>query len=302
MTHIGILDLGTNTFHILIVKVETEGHYSPVLKKRIFVKLGANGVRTIGNIPYNRGLNTIKEFKSYLDLFHVSKVKAIGTAALRTADNGLQFVHQVFKETGIKIEIIDGLKEAGYIYKGVKQTWNEQIQPTTIMDIGGGSVEFILTDHNGIIWAKSYPIGASVLYRNFHHSDPIHPKEVQSIFTLLKEELVELKLKLNQYQPKILIGASGTFDVLSEILVPNMNSTYKETNPNDLEKLINEIYPLSEKERTEDVRIPASRVDLIVVACLLIKHILKSYAFDKIGFSNYSLKEGVIYDIMYDLD
>lgn len=302
MRRIGILDLGTNTFHILIVQVNQKGQYSPLLRKRVFVKLGANGVKSIGINPFQRGLKTLKEFKAYLDHYQVDMIKSIGTAALRTADNGPQFVEQVFAETGIKIEIINGIQEAVYIYKGVKQIWKHEAEPALIMDIGGGSVELIVANWKSLIWAESYPIGASVLYRNFHHSDPIHPKEIRSTFAFLDDKLFELKNKLNQCKPKILIGASGTFDVLSDILVPNDVQAYKESNPKELETLLNEISCLSEKERIADVRIPASRVDLIVVACLLIKYLLQCHSFDKIGFSNYSLKEGVIFEIIRNLD
>jgi exopolyphosphatase/guanosine-5'-triphosphate,3'-diphosphate pyrophosphatase len=303
MTRIGILDLGTNTFHILIVKVSPEGQYTPLLRKREFVKLGANGVDNIGAIPYQRGLSTMVAFQSHLNHYKVDIVKSIGTAALRTAKNGSQFIEEVYHLTGIKIDLIDGLQEATYIYKGVKQIWNQPISPSLIMDIGGGSVEFILATQYKLLWAKSYPIGASVLRRNFHHTDPIHFQEIQAISTWLDTFLSDLKQIIFQYKPKILIGASGTFDVLSEILVPtNDNQPYKESYPRELELLLDEIASLTEKERMADQRIPDSRVDLIVVACLLIKYILQTSVFKKIGYSSYALKEGVASDLISNLD
>ncbi|MEO8795013.1 MAG: exopolyphosphatase, partial [Daejeonella sp.] len=123
----------------------------------------------------------MKKFKSVIDSYKIKNFKAVATAAVRTAANGKDFVADVKSETGIEIETVTGDKEAALIFEGVKQAVKLGAETCLIMDIGGGSVEFILASTNGIIWKKSYPIGAAKLMALFHHSDPISPEEITQI-------------------------------------------------------------------------------------------------------------------------
>ena len=123
----------------------------------------------------------LKSFRIILDKLQIKKVKAIGTAALRTASNGQEFIDTVKKKYNISIELIDGNREAELIYKGVILAIPFQEKNYLLMDIGGGSVEFIIANKNKVLWAKSFPIGVAVLYKRFQHSEPILPEEVKGV-------------------------------------------------------------------------------------------------------------------------
>ncbi|MEM6698688.1 MAG: exopolyphosphatase, partial [Bacteroidota bacterium] len=105
-----VIDLGTNTFHLLIAETDGKG-FRIVYKERIFVKLGENGVETIGDLSFERGILAMNHFSEVIQQFRVSKVKAIGTAALRTASNGQAFLARVKAEANIEIETISGNRE-----------------------------------------------------------------------------------------------------------------------------------------------------------------------------------------------
>jgi len=153
---IGAIDAGTNTFHFLIVSWDTQTHqFEEIIRKRFFVKLGAKDLYRIDDEAYSRGLNAMRDFAKLLQKHHVEEVKACGTSAIRNADNADQFIIDVASQTGINIQKISGDKEAELILKGTKLSIPFDDQPVLIMDVGGGSVEFIIADRNKMHYAQS---------------------------------------------------------------------------------------------------------------------------------------------------
>lgn len=290
-----VIDLGTNTFHLLIADVAGHKILETIYRERIFVKLGADGVETLGEKPLERGFEAIKKFRQVLDRFAVTQLVAVGTAALRTASNGPDFLLKIKAELDISIELIDGRREAHLIYLGVRQVWDiSGNAPAMIMDIGGGSVEFIIADNHKIYWMDSYPIGVSVLHRKFHHTDPISEEEQQLLTGFLDQFMNPLAEAIQQYHPYKLVGASGTFDVLAMLLCPDDPALYEVVHCEDVDKIILEVVRSNEKERYENPGIPDSRVDLIVVALLLLREVLNLSTWQTIGISQYALKEGLL--------
>lgn len=268
--------------------------YEELLKKRVYVKLALDGINSLSPAAMERGINAIIEFKGLIEEYNVKTVRAIGTAALRTAENSPEYLERIKTITGIEVQLIDGEKEAELIYKGVAQVWGPPDEPTLIMDIGGGSVEFIIADKNQFHWSRSYPVGVAVLYRNFHHSEPISVEDQIALDLFLDKHLDELKAVIRKYQPSLLIGASGTFDVVGAIVGREDQSIrYHEVENQTVFQLINDIVIMNEMQRAQDPRIPSSRIDMIVVALLLLKKVLVMGPFKKTGISTYALKEGV---------
>lgn len=292
MYRAAVLDLGSNTFHILIIEKSQHG-FVELVRKRLYVKLAIDGIEQLSEASMERGLEALSEFRKLIDEHGVDMVKVIGTAALRTAKNGPAYMERIRTETGLSVELIDGIAEARYIYLGVNQVWQNPDRPVLIMDIGGGSVEYIIADSEKFYWSDSYPVGVAVLYRNFHRSDPITNKEVKELETFLEHHLKKLREVIKQYQPTLLLGASGTFDVIGNIIATDTSNRYHEVETDIVKNLIEEILVLNEEQRLADERIPNSRVDLIVVALLLLKYTLALTNFKKIGISHYALKEGV---------
>ena len=222
----------------------------------------------------------------------MDSIKAVGTAALRTVANGADFIEQIHKATGIMVELIDGDREAQLIYEGVSKICDASDLPALIMDVGGGSVEFIIADKKGIQWARSYPIGVAVLFQDHHKSDPISADDQQSLRAFLRPYLEELMCALQQFRPTCLIGASGTFDVLLTFLGKRVE-TYTVVDINQVRGHLTTIIKMDQLTRQKDQRIPSTRVDMIVVAALLIQHIIELHPFGKMSVSQYALKEGL---------
>ena len=294
-----VIDLGTNTFHLLIIEKLPNENLQEIFRERVFVKLASEGIENIGSAPFKRGLEAMLRFHSLIHKHQVTTIKAIGTAALRTADNGNEFIQRVLLSTGIQVEVVDGAEEARLIYQGVKKAFPFGKANSLIMDIGGGSVEFIIANQSGIKWSKSFPIGVAVLFKAFHKNDPITASEIQEINQMLNNTLHPLFEAIQSHPVHQLIGASGTFDVLELFLSKNNNSTLH------TKISIDEYRPFSKKlmlttiaERLALQGLPDSRADLIVVALVLIDFIVQTAKIKQIITSAYAMKEGVLTEMI----
>lgn len=298
---IAALDLGTNTFHLIIADVSDTGIQQVLLAKQIHVKLGEGGINKgeITNTAFKRGIDALSAFKKHIAENLVDRITAVGTAALRTATNGTAFIKEIKAKTGITIEIIEGDRESELIYKGVKQVIQFS-DSSLIMDIGGGSVEFIFCDGDGIKFKKSFPVGAAKLMEMFHHSDPIAENEIWSIRDYLKPTLSELKSAADNHKPKILIGSAGayeTFAALCQLESDGITSSIVKSfnfDMNSLSKVLSDLIRSTHIERATNPAILSVRTDMIVVASILTNELIKTLKIQSVMMSTYALKEGLL--------
>lgn len=301
---LAVIDCGTNTFNLLIVEV-TNAKYTKLFNTRISVKLGEGSINKgyIDNEPFNRGVNALNEFKKLLVKFKVSKTLAYATSAIRDAKNGIDFVNKIKLELGIDISIIDGNREADLIYLGNKLAANIKDNLVLIMDIGGGSTEFILANGNEIFWKQSFTLGAARLIEKFNISDVITLFEIDLINTYLHNELTPLFNAIKLFPSNELVGSSGAFDSIIEMIHGEFNGEpiVKEKNCYEVDlkeyRKIADLVIHSNLEQRKNIKglIPM-RVDMIVVSILLINFILKTFLIHKLKVSTYSLKEGAVLD------
>ena len=299
-----VIDLGTNTFHLLIAQQDDDPYtIKEITRLRRFIKLAEEGIETIGDAPYQRGLKTLKDFREILKQYNIplEKVLAFGTAALRTASNGQKFIEEVAEETGIQIELIPGSREALLIHKGVSLLVPPQSERHLIMDIGGGSVEFILANEQGVEWCQSFPIGVAVLHNRFYHPDPISEKYLELLKQFLKDSLQPLQASLSKFPVKRLIGASGTFDVL-ETFLSKATEEYKFSTvaSNDFFNFHQQLLPTSIAERRAIKGMPESRADMILVAVVLVEVVLRLSGIEEIIVSPYAMKEGMLAELLFE--
>jgi exopolyphosphatase/guanosine-5'-triphosphate,3'-diphosphate pyrophosphatase len=302
---IAVMDLGTNTFHLLIAE-GSAADYKEVVHEHDSVKLGEGGINKgiIQPAAYERGITTMQKFRDNIEEHGVKDVKAIATSALRNASNGQQFIADVADKTGIQIELIDGEQEAEYIYKGVKLAGGLTDKTALIMDIGGGSVEFILCNANTILWKQSFEIGAARLMDKFHRNDPIPAESINSLNLYLEEQLTTLIAVASKYPVEALIGSSGAFETFVELTALEKGNSFDLAIKNhdfDLSDIItttDKLIASSHDERKEMKGIIPIRVDMIVVASLMTRFIIEKLGITKVCMSTYSLKEGVLAEMM----
>jgi exopolyphosphatase/guanosine-5'-triphosphate,3'-diphosphate pyrophosphatase len=301
---VATVDLGTNTFHLLIAELNSENSFHLVHRERIPVMIGRGGINqgVISEDAQQRALEALSHFKQQLDTFGVplENVHCTATSAIRNAKNGQELVNAIFEQTGIRVDIISGDKEAEYIYYGVRHAVPLGSDSALIMDIGGGSVEFIICNDHQIYWKHSFEIGAQRLLDRFDIQDPITPANINELKEYFGQTLTPLSEKVKEYQPRSLIGASGTFDTLSEIHVmeSQLNVDPEATElPLSHDAFKRMLTTFSNKTREERLQIPGMiemRVDMIVVASWLIDYVLETFNLREIRISSFALKEGLL--------
>ncbi len=305
-----VIDLGTNTFNLLIVETNGKEGYRIICNNKLAVKLGKGGIdkKEIRPDAIARGLNALEKHIQTIQEHGSDNIYAYATSGIRSARNGEQFVKSVKERFGLDIEIIDGDREAELIYFGVKQAVHLGTEPVLVLDIGGGSNEFIIADKDNIYWKKSYPLGIARLLERFKPSDPITIDEIEFILNYLEEKLTDLFEQARRHQIKILVGASGSFETIvsmiradheelhiPEGLVPESYSIDLVDFENLYQKLINSTL----KERKQMRGLEAMRLDSIVLATLLVKFIIQKLKIKQVLLSSFALKEGVIYELLH---
>lgn len=300
---VAVIDLGTNTFHLIIADLTAAG-VSVVYKTNVPVRLGEGRINDNIIIPaaFDRGLQTLKDFKQQIEQHEVSLVRAIATSAVRSASNGSDFVAAAGSFAGIDIEVISGDQEAAFIFRGVKATGAIQ-QASLIMDIGGGSTEFIICTPQQLLWKKSYNIGAARLMQAWFHSDPLSTGEKTAILQHLDNELQDLKEACAQYQPIGLIGSAGAFETFAAMLLKDTDLKQIQSAALDLtayKKLSAALLSSTHAERAAMPNLIALRVDMIVIAALITSYIIREIRLETLSLSTYDLKMGVLYQVWDD--
>ena len=306
---LALIDMGTNTFHLLIVEISKTPGEKPLvlLRTKAGVRLGEGGISQgiIAPEAYARALHTLAGFKEEMELHEVTEVRATATSAMRVTKNGPELVRDIFEQTGIQVNVIPGEREAELICEGVRQAVNLGAEAQLIMDIGGGSVEFIIASQTTIFWKQSFEIGAQRLLDQFF-PDPsgVFPAEAveaeQRYFSTVLEPLIEA---VRRYRPASLIGASGSFDSLADMQIGRVRSEselppYTELAVESFQSSYRHLLSGNHEQRKALPGILPMRANMLVVAAVLIDFVLGITEITRIRTSAYALKEGVLAEML----
>src|ERR1019366_1384910 len=241
----------------------------------------------IAPAAFLRGIEAIKSYQKIIEKYKVKKVVAIATSAIRSASNGAEFILKIKEESNINVKIISGDKEAELIYLGVRQAVKMNSETSLIIDIGGGSTEFIIANHKQIFWKQSFLLGAARLLEIFNPSDPITDAQIDALIAYLKNKLQPLFAALKKYPVSELIGSSGSFDSLAEMIA------FRFYTPKilDVETIYKSILKSTKAERLQMKGLIEMRVDMIVISNIIVDFIIQSFAIQQMRLSTYSLKE-----------
>ena len=291
-----VIDLGTNTFNLLIVEIlESKIHVLHNEKEGVALGMGGINAQMISPEAFERALNALKRFKGVCENYKVSCIKAIGTSALRDAKNAADFLNSVRCEAGIEIEIVSGSREAELIHKGIAAS-HEFDEHALIMDIGGGSTEFISADQSGIQEVISLNIGVSRIFQLFELSDPLNESDVLKIEQWLDGHAATF---FDNRKENVLIGASGSFETFYELI---HNESFPEKNKaveiliDHLSDILEQIISSTQEERDQNEWIIPIRKKMAPIAAVKTRWVLRKIPATRIFISPYSLKEGVIFE------
>ncbi len=305
---LAVIDLGTNTFHLLIVELYEHDESQVKEKFKEVVKLGEGGINAgvIAPTAFERGITALARFRRIMDSRGVTKVLACGTSALRGASNAKEFVDKAREVAGIDVRIINGNEEALLIYKGVRRgvqvPYDEEV---LLVDIGGGSVEFIVADHQQAKLLRSLKLGAARLLETAKPSDPITPAQIEATRKRIAEQLDPLIEEIKDFDIQRVIGSSGSFETLAALVAHDSQQGHVVEHINGyrferkrFKKIMRKLLSATRAERLAMAGMDPARVDMLLMSVILIDYVLDRVGIEQIMVSSFALKEGVLQDYL----
>lgn len=297
---IAILDLGTNTFNLVIAEKGEHGLPVFIYKKELPVEIGKGGIHK-GHIKaeaIERAVKALHTHRKTITDYGVISFFAFATSAVRDAANRNEFTERIRIETGIEIKIVSGEEEAQWIYEGVKHANVLSEKTSIIMDIGGGSTEFIIANQDKIFWKKSYPLGVTRLYEMFYPSDPMTKEKQEEVEKYISDMLADMFVAATKYKPVELIGSSGSFDSFAQMIICREGGSHEAPNGYDFpmdefDKLYHDLLLSTLDERLKMQGLIQMRAPMFVYSAILTKLVLDRLSIKRMLLSHYALKEGI---------
>jgi len=294
--HVAALDLGTNTFNLIIS--QDDKPFPPVYRAEKGVFIGKGGLKNKTILPEAliRAKNVLKEYSNILKEYNVIQISAVATEAIRNANNGSEILEKLDTEIPSSIQKINGKREAELIWSGVASSGLLTDKTAMIIDIGGASTEIIIANNDHIKWLKSYKVGVSRALELIPVNDLPSEKDLSALSEYFKSNMKDLNDILVKFQPESLIGTAGSFDSWRKNLEIKNNDSipfYKFIADNLID-LIRKINKTPLQDRAAIKGIPELRKETIVPAGILIQNLLDIYNFKTVYQCDYSLAEGLI--------
>lgn len=296
---LAVIDLGTNTCNLLIAEISGKD-YRLLHQGKEGVKLGKGGINKnqLTDEAFHRATQALKKHRETIRLFEAEKVITLATSAVRDAANRAEFAAHLLNETGLGLTIISGEEEARLIFEGVKLALGTIPDQALILDIGGGSNEFIQTSSNAVHWKESFPLGMARVVEQFPISDPISDDEIAAIETYFEKGLAKLWGQINGTPVSGLIGCSGAFDTLADLIDQTPPGTKTRITQriylNDFEAISKQIIQSTKAQREQMTGMEPLRVEMIVPSFIFIRLLVQRLNITHITQTDFALREGVL--------
>jgi len=298
------IDVGTNSFHLVVVRLLGGRNFSVVTKEKVVVRLGesASQIKLLSEDAMMRGVETMKLF-SLVAARTNSPIRAVATSAVREASNRDEFIRRVRQETGIEIEVVSGVEEARLIYLGVLQAlpiYNERV---ALFDIGGGSTEFLIGERARILYANSFKIGAIRMTQRFFPDERVTSDQVYRCRTFLRGEIYHAADEVRRAGVRGMIASSGTAQTFTSMAMamrgmgPLESLNGVTVTRREIRDVVQRV--LKAKSFAERAALPGvdpRRADILVAGGVTLETIMEECDADEITISTYAMREGIVLD------
>lgn len=312
---ISALDLGSNSFHLVVVRAHSATSFEVLLKEKAMLRLG-DVVSRSGSIDgqhLTQVIDVIRSYRALSESLGASEMVALATSAFRDADNSSEVVDMIEEETGVSVSVISGRKEAELIFKAVSAAVHFPKDVALCVDLGGGSLEAMIGTKSGLLWSQSFSLGVGRLTASFFE-DPtsISSKEIQKIRKHVRGYLASLAPKIKEFGVSTLVGSSGSFLTLAKMALLLMNPELDQSSLDDLNQMavkrsaLREVSKLILKsdgsERANINGLDSKRVDIIPAAAVVLDELLRVGDFKEMVLSEWALREGIILSELENYD
>jgi exopolyphosphatase/guanosine-5'-triphosphate,3'-diphosphate pyrophosphatase len=299
------IDLGTNSFHLIVARIDAEGRFDVLASEKEMVRLGSGSgdMHVLADDAMERGIDALMRFAGIAGAFD-APITAVATSALREASNRAAFLERARIEAGIEIDVIPGVEEARLIHLGVIQALPVFDEQVLVIDIGGGSTEFLVGRGREVRSAHSTRLGAIRLTDRFFPGGRVKAKAVRDCRAYVRSLLVPTIRRVREYRPFLTIGSSGTINTLGAMAVarrggdPSAPTNGVVFTRDELAAVVDDILSRPDPEDRRGIDgLEDKRVDIIVGGAILLEQILDGLAIESMTMSEAALREGVLLDL-----
>jgi exopolyphosphatase/guanosine-5'-triphosphate,3'-diphosphate pyrophosphatase len=313
---IAAIDVGSNSLHMVVAQADADGGVTTLWRMKEMVGLGRMSFpsRRLSREAMDRAVTTLRRFQQAAQARQCEKVLAAATSAVREAENGGDFLERVRRELGMTIRIVSARDEARLIYLGVRHAVDLDHRPHFILDIGGGSVEFIVADNQRAGLLESRKLGASRMTARYVNSDPISPGDLKSLLAHYDRELSPVCDSILSLRPVTALGTSGTLENLAAMChglyggkgegkgdakagAGNAAATPL-IEREALGRLVARLLESRSKDRATLPGLDDQRKDQILAGALLVNELFRRLDLDHIRVCKSSLREGILLDYL----
>ncbi len=311
--NIAAIDIGTNSVHLIVVKVLEHGNFEIIDREKEVIRLGegfSGDIKRLSTDAIERAVNAIGRFKQIADL-HNAKIRAVATSAVRESLNKSEFIEEVRNQTGVEVEVISGQEEARLIYLGILRAVPVYEKRALCIDIGGGSTELILGINGKIEFSRSIKIGAVRLTQKFFPEGKVTKSAIKECKKWVKGEIFHVTNYASKYGFEICVGSSGTIQsvgyILSEMtnkeITPNRILNNFEFTKDELSKVVDLILGAKTVQERKKIKgMDTKRADIFPAGIIVLQTIFEQLNVNKMIISEYSLREGSVIDALQNLN
>ena len=301
---ISAFDLGSNSFHLLVVDAHPDGTFIPLVREKDMLRLG-DAVGREGRIPAalaDRAVATVDRFRKLAVGAGTDEIHARATAALREADNGGEVVDRMAAEAGVKVRVINGQEEARLIFLAVRASVVIDPAPAVCLDLGGGSLEIMVGDRSRLHMATSVRLGVARLSAELVTGDPYTADDVRRLEKRVTTVLAPLADQVAELAPGMAVGSSGTFCDLARMVAARRSGSVPRSinqftfSRDELVPLHEELLALRSSERAHIPGLEAKRADIIPTGSTVLLAAMELFGFDHLTVSEWALREGIVLD------
>ncbi len=302
---LGIIDVGTNSIHLLIGILGLNGRFHILHKERDLTRLGEGGLASskLTAKAMRRAGEVLAKYAVLLRRFTVDHVEATATSAVREASNGLSFALRIRRKLKIPLRVISGREEARLIYLGVLQS-ERFMRSTMIVSFGGGSAEIMIGDHRRLYWAVCRPMGCARLAERFIKHDPARPEEIEALRNAVRAAWRPLFRQAKRHRWHQTLGSSATIQqVLTAAYLFSHRGKVKPpaafwVSQRVLRQFVRWLSTSRAQERVEIPGLDPRRQDLALSTGIALLEWMEGCKIGKIRHAPGSLREGLVVDYL----
>jgi len=296
------IDVGSNSLHMIVAQVGIDGAVTTLWRAKEMVGLGRMSFpsRRLSSEAMEQAILALRRFQQEAYTRHCEKIIAVATSAVREASNGGDFIQRAWRELGIKIRVVSARDEARLIYLGVRHAADLKGGPHLIVDIGGGSVEFIVADEHRPLLLESRKLGAARMTAQFVKSDPIDVADLEKLLKHYDAELAPIVQNVRELKPIAALGTSGTLENLATLCGSPTDPAGQPAaiDAERLSRLVGKLIESRAKDREKLEGLDEQRRDQIIAGALLANEVMRRLELKRITLCRSALREGVLVEYL----